>query len=238
VGVCFEPNPSTCPTPVTRFVSPTGTGNGLSITTPMGSIQTAIDASSFGDTVRLLPGTYNINQRINLRGKLIKVIGHSIAPTCAIVKCLNTSTAFTIESGETLLTRLERFTITDCLKSIETGKFSSIHMESLLIKNSTGSPVAISLFGRINNCTIRDSANQVRGILDCKPPNGFGFVNVTNTNFYNNLAIFGAFSAFNFIGFLENNNFVNNSGSLASNSFFTLLIFLKALFIPILLRFP
>ena len=66
----------------TWYVSPTGTGNGTSAATPLGSIQAAINAASSNDIIELSSGTYSGSQFYGntISGKSLTIRGDLNSP--------------------------------------------------------------------------------------------------------------------------------------------------------------
>jgi len=99
---------------VTTFALATGVARGtvLYAPDPYPTIQSAVDAASSGDEVRVYPGTYSGdgNILVNPLGRAITI--RSIAgPEVTTIDCQSAGSAFRLNSDETDQTRIEGFTI-------------------------------------------------------------------------------------------------------------------------------
>lgn len=212
-GECFTPDPTPCPTPVTRYVAPSalGTGDGSSPANAMGSIQSAIDASAnFGDIVQLLNGTYVVNSALSFLGKTITVQGNTSNPICVVVVCNGTSTAFKMQQGEKLFATLSHLTIKNCGRAFQSLNFSSGTLDTVIVDNATNVPASFAANGIVINSIFKNSISAANGIITAGGT-GTWSVNVTNTTFVNNQGNLGVFVSTKTLTFLTNNVLVNNS---------------------------
>ena len=115
-GICWGNNTS-CRSTQSYYVNSTATINGNgSRSTPFNSIQSAIDFSNYGDTIKLLPGTYNIATTLNTKGKAIKITKDDkgeIDNTIINYNGASQINAFTINSAESYDTLIDSITISN-----------------------------------------------------------------------------------------------------------------------------
>jgi len=213
IGQCFKPAPPQCPAPVTRFVAPAalGTGDGSSAANAMGSIQAAIDASSFGDIVSLLAGTYSISSPILFNGKAVTVTGNPSNPSCVVVDCGGATTvAFQSLNGESLYSKLSSLTVRHCGSAFtSTGFASSITIDNIVVDSTNNGAITFRGRGRVSNSLFIN--NLGTAIISANPGATRWSVNVTNCRFVNNNATFGVFWGLNVMADMTNNVLVNNS---------------------------
>ncbi|MBH10297.1 MAG: hypothetical protein CMG74_08110, partial [Candidatus Marinimicrobia bacterium] len=132
------------------YVDTTGsdqTGSGT-ISSPLSSIQTAINAATDGDTISVAAGTYVEN--INFRGRNIKLVGQDMETT--IIDGNQNGRVVTIDNQENSELLLKNFTIQN---GYATGEFPDYRGGGIYCGNST-SPVLESL-KIINNLSEREA---------------------------------------------------------------------------------
>ena len=141
------------------------------------TIQSAIVASSDGDTILVAPGRYY--EAINMLGKAVQLLGAQGQASTFIDATDLQSSVITCNSGEGPDTIIRRFTITGGTGTFENGRWNGAGMY-----NSRASPT-------VQNCTF--SVNEVAGFIG----DGGGMYNfrsdpiVDNCTFYRNVAFRG-----------------------------------------------
>jgi len=221
VGVCFQPNPQPCPASNTWYVSPGATGDGTTNTTPIGTIQAAVNAAGWSDTIILGPGTYTGtgNVAVNFGGKALKVISSSLTPTCVVIDCQYTpNMAFIANLGEDTRTTLSGVTIQNCRGGgVVISAGSALTIANSVIKGSRGGAI-INGVGNIQNCIFQDNTNTAAsgggGVVSVGSFVTPSSITISGTSFLRNTAYGGGAISVGTSGTatisLTNNIFISN----------------------------
>ena len=99
---------------VLSIAAPAGYAAIIYVPADYSNIQEAIDASSNGDTIFVADGTYTGpgNRDIDFKGKAITVSSEN-GPETTIIDCEGLGRAFYFHSGETMLSVIQGFTVTN-----------------------------------------------------------------------------------------------------------------------------
>ena len=143
------PTPSCIPTSLPATSTPSATPNPqytpviLQVPNQYSTIQSAIDAASYSDTILVAPGTYSGsgNTNISLRGKRIYLTGQD-----AVIDCEFNSRAFKFCSGESRETVLQDFFVINGSASWELNDEMRYNGGALLCTNESSPTIRNCVF--------------------------------------------------------------------------------------------
>ena len=127
----------------------------ISVPTDFGSIQSAINSASDGDTINVDPGTYNEN--IILDKRLL------LNSSFAIIDCLGAGAGISITGNDSII---QGFEITNCETGIEIAGRNNKIKNNSIHDNNAGIEINNSL---ANNITISKIFNNTLGLLNNDP---------------------------------------------------------------------
>jgi len=133
----------------TWFVAPGGTGDGSSSSSPLASVQAAIDLAQDGDEVEVAPGVYA--ESIDLSGKALRVYGRDGASQ-TMLDAGGTGTVARFTTGEGAATRIEGLTL-------QAGGGTAGFIPNQPTQTAAGGIVCIDSSPSFVACSIRDNGD-------------------------------------------------------------------------------
>lgn len=161
-----------------------GTGNGSSLSSPLGTIQAGINNATDGNEVILADGIYYGSGNVNLTfsGKKIIIRSYNSSRCSATIDCQTDpyTYAFVANSGETFDSILQTLTITRCYRPIQITNNATLQFNNVRFLNNQYIDGTTSSGGVL---LIKDGGSLIKGCsFEGNDANNAGVMDVTASN--------------------------------------------------------